>query len=80
MILHKYIMKKGETYLIKFNQTDEQKKALFIAYQSGVFRDIAIMRGSKGSERKPLTAKEVVKRKKKLKQVKLSRKKNRKSA
>jgi hypothetical protein len=64
-------------YLIKSKQTDEQKRALFLAYQSGVFREIAARRGDKGSHRKKLTTKEVHKRNTKRKQVKLSRKKNR---
>jgi hypothetical protein len=67
-------------YLIKLNQTEEQKKALFLAYQAGAFRDIAAMRGDKGSQRKKLTTKEVHKRKVRLKMAKASRKKNRKSA
>jgi hypothetical protein len=67
-------------YLIKSNQTEEQKKNLFLSNQAESFRSIAAMRGDKGSQRKPLTTKEVHKRKIKNKMAKMSRKKNRKSA
>jgi hypothetical protein len=61
-------------------QTPEQKKALFIAYQSGVFREIANSKGATGYKRKPLSENEKNKRKVKRKLVKLSRKTNRKTA
>jgi hypothetical protein len=67
-------------YLIKSNQTEEQKRNLFLSNQTEKFRSIAAMRGDKGSQRKPLTTKERNKRRVKQKMAKASRKKNRKSA
>jgi hypothetical protein len=67
-------------YLIKSNQTEEQKRNLFLSNQAESFRTIAAMRGDKGSQRKPLTAKERDKRKVRQRMAKFSRKKNRKSA
>lgn len=50
--------------MIKSNQTEEQKKDLFIASQSGSFRDIALSKGGTGELRKPLSTKEKARRKK----------------
>lgn len=57
--------------------TAEQKKAFFIAQQSGAIRDIALAKGGTGEQRKPLSAKEKSRRRKRRKMVKLSRKANR---
>jgi hypothetical protein len=64
---------------IKDTRTDEQKKALKQATITGYFRDLAIARGGTGHQRKPLSAKEWNKRKKRDNVAKQSRKMNRKT-
>jgi tmRNA-binding protein len=57
-------------------QTEAQRKALYLAYQAGLFREIAIAKGAKGFDRKPLTANERSKRNMRRKMAKMSRKAN----
>lgn len=63
--------------MINSNQTEQQKKDLFIASQAGAFRDIALSRGGTGELRKPSSTKEKARRKKQKQTVKASRKANR---
>lgn len=63
--------------MIENNQTEQQKKDFFITNQSGVFEDIANMKGARGEVRKELSPKEKAKRKKYKQKVKQCRKMNR---